>query len=317
MLAIGALVAVQSQLNGDLAVAFGGGTAGGMASALISFAGGFVLLCAGAAVSPAMRHGLATVRSAARAGRLRAWHLLGGTAGAFLVATQGLTVGTIGVALFTVALVAGQTASGLGVDRAGVGPSGPQALSVLRVVGAAVTVAAVALSAGERLGGADALSTAALALALLPLAGGAAIAWQQAVNGQVSATGGPWATTWINFAVGTTWLTLAALVGLALGGAPTTLPDTWWLYLGGPIGVVFICSAAVLVRVHGVLVLGLSIVCGQVSAALVVDQLVGSEPLGALTVAGAGVTLVGVLLAGLGTRRRRTPERRSHGAAAA
>jgi len=303
MLAIGALVAVQSQLNGDLAVAFGGAASGGIAAAFVSFGGGFMLLCLAAAASRPMRRGLASVRAARRTGRLRSWHLLGGTAGAFLVAAQGLTVGTIGVALFTVALVAGQTASGLGVDRAGVGPSGPQALLGLRVLGATVTVVAVAVSGAERLGGADALSGAALALALLPLAGGAAAAWQQAVNGQVSSTGGPWAATWINFAVGTGWLSVATVVVFSVGGLPTAWPGTWWLYLGGPIGVVFICSAAVLVRVHGVLVLGLAIVCGQVAAALVVDQVIGTEPLGLLTVAGAAVTLVGVVLAGLGSRR--------------
>jgi len=313
MVGIGALVAVQSQLNGDLAGGLGGDATAGVAAALVSFGGGFVLLCTAAAVSRPMRRGMASVRAAYRTGRLRAWHLLGGTAGAFLVAAQGLTVGTIGVALFTVALVAGQTASGLGVDRAGVGPSGPRSLSVLRVLGAAVTVAAVGLSAAERLGGADALSTAALALALLPLVGGVGIAWQQAVNGQVSATGGPWAATWVNFAVGTTWLTVAFLVAVVVHGPPDRLPSIWWLYLGGPIGVVFISAAAALVRVHGVLVLGLCVVCGQVGASLVVDQLAGTTPLGTLTVVGAAITVLGVLLAGLGTRHRRPPRRAVQG----
>ena len=61
-------------------------------------------------------------RAAARAGALRPWQLLGGVAGASLVASQGITVGTIGVALFVVAVVAGQTSSGLAVDHAGLGP---------------------------------------------------------------------------------------------------------------------------------------------------------------------------------------------------
>ena len=55
--------------------------------------------------------------------------MLGGLFGAFLVATQGLTVGTIGVALFSVAITAGQASSGLIVDHFGIGPSGHQPFS--------------------------------------------------------------------------------------------------------------------------------------------------------------------------------------------
>lgn len=306
MLVLGALVAVQSQINGELAGELGADTTAGLAAALISFGSGSVLLCAAVAVFRPMRRGLAAVRAALLAGRLRPWHVVGGIAGAFLVVTQGLTVGTIGVALFIVAVVGGQTSSGLAVDHHGVGPSGPQPVSPLRGGGAALTVGAVGLSASGRLGGADALSASAVALALLPLAAGAAIAWQQAVNGRVSVAGGAWAATWVNFAVGTVALLLATTVALLVDGSTDSLPSgpsSWWLYLGGPIGVAFICAAAVLVRVHGVLVLGLCTVCGQVTSALLVDQLVGGGPLGAPTLVGATLTLLGVVLAGLGTRR--------------
>ena len=303
MMAMGAMVAVQSQINGELANRLGGGATGGVVAALVSFGTGFALLCAVVIASPSARRGMGAVRAAVRTGGLHWWQLVGGTAGAFLVVSQGLTVTTIGVALFTVAVVGGQTASGLAVDHHGFGPAGPQALSLLRVLGAVTTVGAVAVSASERLGGSDQLSAAALALALFPLAAGAGMAWQQAVNGQVSIAGGPWAAAWVNFAVGTGWLVLAAAVTVPVAGLPPSLPTTWWLYLGGPIGVVFITAAAVLVRVHGVLILGLATVCGQVGAALVVDQVVGTDGLGALTVTGAVVTLAGVLLAGLGTGR--------------
>lgn len=303
MVTIGGLVAVQAQLNGQLADELGGGAVGGLTAALISFGSGLVLLCLAATVSAPMRSGLRAVRRALHDGGLLPWHVVGGAAGACLVATQGLTVGTIGVALFTVAVVGGQTASGLAVDHYGVGPSGAQAISFLRVLGAVLAVGAVALSGSERLGGPDALSSAALGLALLPLAAGAAIAWQQAVNGTVSLTGGAWAATWINFAVGTALLALMGGVALGIQGSTEPLPGTWWLYLGGPMGVVFISLAAVLVRVHGVLVLGLCTVCGQVASALAVDQVVGDGHVGPLTVTGALVTLAGVVLAGLGTRR--------------
>ncbi len=305
MFAIGAMVAVQSQINSDLAAELGGGTTAGITAALISFGTGLVLLCLALLGSRRMRRGLGAVRSALRTARLRPWQVVGGAAGAFLVATQGLTVGTIGVALFTVAVVAGQTASSLAVDHHGVGPSGPQPLSLLRVLGAVITVGAVALSAAGRLGGPAALSVGDIALALLPLLAGAAIAWQQAVNGQVSVVGGPWAATWINFAVGGTLLALATAIGVLVTGGVDPLPGTWWLYLGGPLGVGFISAAAVLVRVHGVLVLGLCTVTGQVASSLLVDQVAGSVDLGVPTVVGALVALAGVVLAGLGSRRAR------------
>lgn len=303
MLTIGALVALQSQINSELATRLGASAVGGITAALISFGSGLGLLTAGAAVSASMRRGLGSVRSALHSGALRRWHVVGGAAGAFLVAAQGLTVGTIGVALFTVAVVAGQTASSLAVDQVGIGPSGAHAVSTTRVLGAVLTVAAVALSASERLGGSDALAVTALALALLPLLAGAGIAWQQAINGQVSRRGGPWAAAWINFAVGTAVLAVATLVAVVVQGPAAAPPGTWWLYTGGVLGVAFISAAAVLVRVHGVLVLGLCTVCGQVSAALVIDQVVDAGDLGAATVTGAVLTLLGVLLAGLGGRR--------------
>ena len=140
-------------------------------------------------------------------GALRPWQLLGGVAGASFVASQGITVGTIGVALFVVAVVAGQTSSGLAVDHAGLGPSGPRA-----VTGGACwarrspwSPSWSASAAARRRRGPDRRRAA---LALLPLLAGAATSWQQAVNGRVSAAGGPMAAALVNFVVGTTCLLL-------------------------------------------------------------------------------------------------------------
>jgi transporter family-2 protein len=303
MLLVGALAAVQSQVNSELAEELGGDAVSGITAALVSFGGGLALLCAGIALSPAMRAGLSRVRASLRHGPLAWWQVVGGGAGAFVVATQGLTVGTIGVALFTVALVGGQTASSLAVDQRGLGPAGRTPVTTLRALGAALAVGAVALSASERLNGSNALSAAALALALLPLLAGAGIAWQQAVNGVVSQTGGPWAATWLNFAVGTAVLLAATGIALVVQGPTRAFPSTWWMYSGGVFGVLFICFAAVFVRVLGVLVLGLCIVTGQVAGSLAVDHVLGAADPGPLTILGAIVALAGVLLAGLSSLR--------------
>lgn len=306
MVGIGGLVALQSEVNGRLAGELGSGLRAGALAAVVSFGSGLVVLAAVALAVPHVRRGTVAVARAARGGALRPWQLLGGVAGASLVASQGITVGTIGVALFVVAVVAGQTSSGLAVDHAGLGPSGPRAVTGGRVLGAALTLGAVVVSVSGRLGGPGALTGAALALALLPLLAGAATSWQQAVNGRVSAVGGPMAAALLNFTVGTTCLVLLLLVSLAvggdLGGELGGLPDTWWLYSGGLMGVVFISGAALLVRVHGVLVLGLCTVAGQVVASLVIQGLSGDH-LDVTTVLGGVVALVGVGVGAWASRR--------------
>ncbi len=304
MVGVGALVAVQSEINGRLAGELGSGARAGATAALVSFGLGLVLLGLVVALVPGPRAGVRRIVVAARSGRLHPSHLLGGVGGASLVASQGLAVGAIGVALFTVAMVAGQTVSGLLVDRAGIGPSGPHPISGGRVVGGSLTMLAVVLGVLERLGGSDAISVGVLALALLPLLAGASTAWQQAVNGQVAAHGGPIAAAFNNFVVGLVALLVFFVVVTVLGaGTVDALPTTWWLYLGGPVGVLFISLSARLVTIHGVLVLGLCTVAGLVVGSLLIDALGPESHLGVLTVLGAVLALVGVSIGAVASRR--------------
>lgn len=301
MVGIGALVALQTLINGELAGELGTGVRAGVASAVVSFGSGLVVLTAAVALLPGPRLGVRQLRRGLLDRTLRPWQLMGGMVGAVLVAAQGLSVGTLGVALFTVAVVAGQTSSGLLVDRAGLGPSGVQAVTYGRVLGAVLALVAVVLSTGGRLDGADALTGAGIGLALLPLLAGSATSWQQAMNGRVSAVAGPVAAAWNNFVVGLALLLVLWLMSLLLPGDIETFPGPWWAWIGGIIGVVFIASAARLVRVHGVLVLGLCSISGQVVSSLVIDAVVGT-PLGSLSLAGAALTLLGVLIAALAGR---------------
>jgi transporter family-2 protein len=70
----------------------------------------------------------------------------GGLAGALTVATQGLAVAVIGVSLFTVGVVAGQTLNGLVLDRVGYGPAGVVAVTMPRIAGGALALIAVGIS---------------------------------------------------------------------------------------------------------------------------------------------------------------------------
>jgi bacterial/archaeal transporter family-2 protein len=289
--------AVQSRINGELAVRLGDG----IAAATVSFGLGLLVLVALVPGTRAGRRGLAALRGALRGGTLRPWQCLGGTCGGFLVATQGLTVATLGVAVFMVALVAGQSASGLAVDRAGAAPGGRHPLTAPRAVGAVLTVVAVLLSVADRLG-----HPRALAVAALPLVAGIGIAWQQAVNGHVRvASDSALVAGFLNFATGTAALSLALLVDLLLRGLPDRPPAGWWLYLGGPLGIVFIVLGAAVVRYTGVLLLGLGMIAGQVTGAVALDVL---APAAAgrpswTTLAGAALTVVAVFIAVLPGRR--------------
>ena len=297
--ASGVMVAVQSRINGELGVRL----ADGIAAAVVSFGVGLLILLVLVPATPGGRRGLAALRGALRAGSLRPWQCLGGVCGAFLVATQGLTIGALGVAVFTVAVVAGQSGSSLLVDRAGIGPAGRQPVTPNRLIGAVLTVLAVLLAVGDRLG-----DPQALALALLPLAAGVGIAWQQAVNGRVRAAAGSAMTaTLVNFTVGTAALLVTFAVDLAVRGRPAgAFPDEPWLYLGGPLGIVFIALAAALVRFTGVLLLGLATIAGQIVGAVLLDLVLptaASHP-GLDTLLGAALTMVAVLVAALGPARR-------------
>ncbi|MFI6268231.1 DMT family transporter [Micromonospora zamorensis] len=296
----GVAVAVQSRINGELGVRL----ADGFAAAVVSFGVGLVVLLVLVPLTPGGRRGLVALRGALAKGALRPWQCLGGMCGAFLVASQGLTIGSLGVAVFTVAVVAGQTGSSLAVDRAGIGPTGRQPVTRQRLAGAVLTVLAVGLAVGDRL-----KDPGMLALALLPLVAGVGTAWQQAVNGRVRAAADSALTaTLVNFFVGTVTLLVAFAIDLAVRGWPTGyLPTEPWLYLGGPIGIVFIAIAAAIVRFTGVLLLGLATIAGQIVGAVLLDLVsptAASHP-GLNTLLGAALTMVAVLIAALAPPARR------------
>ena len=304
---IGMLVAVQSRLNGEL----GGILGDGIPAALISFGTGLLILLVATAVVPPVRRGLITVWRTIRRpmrgyGGLRWWQCLGGIAGAFLVATQSITVSVIGVAVFLVAGVAGQAISSLVVDRLGFGPAGPQPLTAVRIVGAVIALVAVGLAVSEQLSHPD-----GLLLAILPALGGVGTAVQQAINGRVARTAssdayGAVAAGVVNFLVGFVALLLVFLVDLSLRGAPRHLPSEPWLYFGGADEDHAARAAAAVVRVVGVFVLGLGTIAGQLIASLFIDIFlpVADKPVTTPVVAGTLLALVAVVVAAIPNLRR-------------
>lgn len=292
---IGAAVATQARINGELGEKLGDG----IAAATISFGSGLVMLAVLYAASGRLRAGIGQVRAAVAAGELSWWQLLGGLSGAYFVACQGLTVATIGVTAFTVAAVAGQLVSSLIVDRMGLGPGGRTPVTGWRIGGALLGLAAVLLAVLGRSGnstGSHGGST--VLLIVLPLAAGVLVAWQQAVNGRVGAIGGPLSATLANFATGTAALVLIEAAVLARRQHLPHFPTAPWLYLGGLIGISFVWLAVLVVRWIGVLLLGLSSVAGQLLASVVLDTIAPTGTgLSAAAVTGCALTFVAVALA--------------------
>jgi len=283
--------AAQSRVNGALA----GHLHDGIAAALLSNTTALVLVATAMAVTPSARAGLRLAVQRLRQGTLRGWELLGGACGALYVASQGISAGVLGLAVFTVAVVAGQTGGGLAVDRAGIAPGGRRVVTLTRALGAAVTVAAVAIAVSGRLS-----AGTSLALAVLPLAAGVALAVQGAVNGRVrQAAGAVMPAVFINAVVGTAALVLAFGVASLIHGLPDgSLPGRPWFYLGGAIGVGFTAIGVAVVRHIGVLLLGLAVIAGQLTGALALD-LLAPGPAGAPGLTGylgVGLTLAAVFV---------------------
>lgn len=261
--AVGVMTAVQARINGVLGVRVDDGIVAG----LISFLVGLALLVVIAFAVPSARAGAVRLRRGVRGRTIPVWMLLGGTCGALTVSTQGVTAGVLGVSLFTVGVVAGQTLHGLVIDRIGYGPAGIVAITPGRLLGGVFALAAV----GITLSG-DALSTTPLLLLLLPFAAGVGIAWQAAVNGRLAQrVESPMTATLMSFIAGSVVLVVAAGISILFRGMPEALPADPWLYLGGLLGFAYILLGAAIVSRTGVLLLGLGSVLGQLVTSVIID----------------------------------------------
>ena len=299
--AAGLFIPVQGRINGALGAAL----ADGIAAAVVSFTTGLVLMVAVSLALPKGRAGLARIMPAVREREFPPYYVLAGCIGAFFVFAQSFTVGLLGVALFTVAAVTGQTLSGLLVDRMGIGPGGKKPVTGIRVIGSVLTIAAVAWAVSPRLSGSAAMGAGVgpvLLTVLLPVLAGFLMSFQQAMNGTATVHyGTPIAATFVNFIAGTLLLWIAWLIKLSVAGAGNALPDQWWYYLGGPMGCVFIGVGALLVRSLGVLVTGLGMIAGQLLGSLGLDLAfpVPGTVVAVPTVLGTLLTLLAIVLATL------------------
>jgi transporter family-2 protein len=286
-----AAVAVQARVNGE----FGQLLGDAVQAAWLGFLAGLVALLLVVAGRSRQRAATVRLRDSLSAG-LPAWQTLGGVAGATMIISQAAAVPVLGVALFTVLLVGGQTSMGLAVDRWGLAPGGRRAITRRRLLGVVLMVGGVALAASDRLLGGGVAWWWLPAIAAV----GAGLPFQQAYNARVAgAAGSPIVAAAVNFTVGSTALTAAVLLRWALAGiAPAVLPSPLEhpaVWTAGLLGVFFVFSAAIAVPRLGVLVFGLITVAGQLLASLTIDVYSGQVVVTPALAAGVLLCVVAVV----------------------
>lgn len=275
-------------------------------AAMMSVGGGFVLsaliVIARRDSRVAAKH-LLTFRGYPQLSR---WHYFAGVGGGIFILGQALVVPGFGVSIYIIAVVAGQTVASLLVDHWGLGPAGKKAVTLLRVFAAGFATTGVAISA---LGRGD-LPAVALAAVSFGLAAGAATALQYALNGRIAgATGSAMVTSALNFFMGFVFLTIVFVITTVTGvwemAWPPSILERPELWLGGPLGMLFIASAAIFVRQLGVLLFAVVSVLGQLAGAILLDVFAptpGTE-LNGLLALGLVVTAIGVVAASVKRHR--------------
>jgi transporter family-2 protein len=302
----GLMIALQARANGELSHRLNNG----LEAALVSFGSGLIIIAAIAAFNPAIKEGIKNLRVAVAKKEIARWKLLAGALGGSFVAIQTHIVPLIGVAIYSVASIAGQTAMSLVVDRIGLTGGGKKLISRRRVAAAVLTVLAVFVSVFDRI---DAKNLSLFAVVLGCIAG-AVVGVQRALNGQINEhSHQSFTTSLLNFITGTSLLVILILGGVLIGKIELVpLPaGPWWIYTGGVIGVIYIAFTSTIVQHLGVLTFTLFSVGGQLVGSLVIDLIspTNGVNVSAYLVTGIVMTYLGVIAGGVSSSRVQKPKR--------
>jgi len=298
----GVMIALQARANGELSHRLGNG----VEAALVSFGSGLITIAIVALFSPKIKEGARNLRGAVARKELPRWTLFAGALGGSFVAVQTHIVPLIGVAIYSVASIAGQTAASLIVDRIGFTGGGKKHITPRRVGAAFFTVFAVLISVLDRIDAKD----LSLFVVLLGCVAGAIVGVQRAMNGQINEhSHQSFTTSFLNFIMGTTFL-LIFLAILAIFSTEKIVPlpgGPWWIYTGGVIGVVYIAFTSTIVQHLGVLTFTLFSVGGQLLGSLLIDLYspTNGVHVSIYLVTGIAMTYLGVIVGGVNNSQGR------------
>jgi len=291
------MIALQARANGELSLRIGNP----IEAALVSFGSGLVVISIISVFNPAIKTGIRNLRGAVKRKEIPIWTLFAGMLGGSFVAVQTQIVPIIGVAIYSVASIAGQTAASLLVDRIGLTGGGKKNITGKRVAAAGVTVIAVLISVLDRI---EANNLSIMAV-LFGFFAGSIVGVQRALNGQINeSTQQSFTTSLLNFIMGTTFLVIFLGIGMLINRAEiVSLPaGPWWMYTGGTIGVIYIAFTSTIVQHLGVLTFTLISVGGQLVGSLLIDFYSPTDgvQVSAYLVTGIIMTYLGVIVGGVG-----------------
>jgi transporter family-2 protein len=298
----GVMIALQARANGELSHLIGNG----VEAALVSFGSGLLIIAIVAIFSSSIKEGARNLRAAVRAKEIPRWTLFAGALGGSFVAVQTHIVPLIGVAIYSVASIAGQTAASLVVDRIGLTGGGKKQITPRRIAAALFTVLAVFISVFDRI---DARNLSIFAV-FLGCVAGAIVGVQRALNGQINQySQQSFTTSFLNFIMGTSFLFIFLTILVAVG--PTEFvplpPGPWWIYTGGVIGVIYIAFTSTIVQHLGVLTFTLFSVGGQLVGSLLIDLYSPTDgvQVSVYLVTGIVMTYFGVVVGGVNNSQSR------------
>ncbi len=296
----GMLISLQARANGELSLRLNNG----LQAAFISFSSGLLIIAIISIFNPTIKNGARKLRAAVKAKEIAPWTLFAGALGGAFVAVQTQIVPLIGVAIYSVASIAGQSATSLIVDRIGLTGGGKKPISPRRIAAAIVTVLAVFVSVLDRI---DAKNLSLIAVALAGLAG-AIVGVQRAMNGLINEhSQQSFTTSLLNFIMGSGALGIVLIVAVAIGKVEfVALPaGPWWIYAGGTIGVIYIAFTSTIVQHLGVLTFTLFSTGGTLIGALLIDIILPTKgvDISAYLVSGIVMTFLGVLVGGVNSSK--------------
>lgn len=302
----GVMIALQARANGELSHRINNS----LEAALVSFGSGLIIISVIAIFSPAIKEGISNLRSALVLKDIARWKIFAGALGGSFVAIQTQIVPLIGVAIYSVASIAGQTAMSLVVDRMGITGGGKKAITWRRGVAATLTVTAVLVSVLDRI---EAKNLSLIAVIAGGIAG-AIVGVQRALNGQINEySHQSFTTSLLNFITGTALLLILMFIGILTQRISfVALPaGPWWIYTGGAIGVIYVAFTSTIVQHLGVLTFTLFSVGGQLIGSLIIDLVspTNGVHVSSYLVTGIVMTYVGVIAGGVNSSRVRKPKR--------
>ena len=300
----GLMIALQARANGQLSHLLNNG----LEAAVVSFGSGLITIALISIFHKGIKEGITNLRAAVAAKKIPRWRLFAGVLGGTFVAFQTQVVPIIGVAVYSVASIAGQTAMSLYVDRIGLTGGGKKLISRRRIAAAVLTVLAVLVSVWDRI---DAKNLSMWAVFFGVLAG-AIVGVQRALNGQINEySKQSFATSLLNFIMGTSFLAIILVIAVIANWSELSpLPaGPWWIYSGGALGVIYIAFSSTIVQHLGVLTFTLFTVGGQLVGSLLIDLIspTNGVNVSAYLVTGIVMTYLGVIAGGVGSSRIRKP----------